>query len=511
MIDYKFFIPSAGLGSRLGNLTSNLNKTLLTIGRKPVLSHIIDKVDKDIEIVICVGYQSDIIKQYLSHAYANRKITIVDVDPFEGSDSSLSYTIRCAKEHLQCPFIFCSNDTLISEEFNIPITDYICYDKISNSNDYRTCEVKSDKLVKLFDKNVDEQTENVYIGLCGINNYKKFWECLDSQNSKIGESDYFIKNPLNVVAYRKTWFDTGNIQQLTQTKKKFDQNDGIYILEKTDEAIWFVGDTVIKYHKDPKFISDRIDRIQYVKDYVPEILKGTTNMFSYKKIDGSTFTHNLRHDLFRSFLQKLKKFWQYTELNKEDSKKFKANCLKFYKDKTYDRVKQFTLNDTTDNINGEPYKDIFTILDNVDWSWLSDGMPVRFHGDLHFENVIVTKDDFKFIDWRQDFAGNKEYGDVYYDLAKIKHGLIVSHEIVDKNLFEVSDDMKSFDINRKHILIEFEKIFDDFVEYELNLNLRKVNILTSLIYLNVAVLHHYPYNNFLFCLGKTMLSKLENL
>ena len=41
------------------------------------------------------------------------------------------------------------------------------------------------------------------------------------------------------------------------------------------------------------------------------------------------------------------------------------------------------------------------------------------------------------IDWRQDFAGNIQLGDMYYDFAKLSHNLVVNHEIIDRNLFTV--------------------------------------------------------------------------
>jgi hypothetical protein len=37
-------------------------------------------------------------------------------------------------------------------------------------------------------------------------------------------------------------------------------------------------------------------------------------------------------------------------------------------------------------------------------------------------------------------------------------------------------------------------------------DLKQVNILTAMIYLNVAALHHHPYSDLLYYLGKTMLS-----
>ena len=45
-----------------------------------------------------------------------------------------------------------------------------------------------------------------------------------------------------------------------------------------------------------------------------------------------------------------------------------------------------------------------------------------------------------------------------------------------------------------------------------NADLNKVKLLTSIIWLNMAPLHEYPFNNFLFTFGKYNLYKnLKNL
>ena len=41
-------------------------------------------------------------------------------------------------------------------------------------------------------------------------------------------------------------------------------------------------------------------------------------------------------------------------------------------------------------------------------------------------------------------------------------------------------------------------------------NLKKVKVLTALIYLNIAALHHYPYSLLLYGLGKKMLKEELN-
>jgi hypothetical protein len=155
-----------------------------------------------------------------------------------------------------------------------------------------------------------------------------------------------------------------------------------------------------------------------------------------------------------------------------------------------------------------------SLLNGIDWGWLADGLPGRFHGDFHFENILwnETAQHFTFLDWRQDFGDDLSTGDIYYDFAKLLHGLIVSHEIIAKDSYSVDwqADAINYDFQRKQILIECESRFGDWLEIE-GYDKKKVLVLTALIFLNIAALHHYPYSLLLFALGKAMLNReLEN-
>ena len=85
MHNYKVFIPCAGTGSRLGEFTDNINKALLSVGNKPVISHIVEKFSEDAEIVIALGYKGNYIRQFLTLAYPRRNFTFVDIDVYEGT------------------------------------------------------------------------------------------------------------------------------------------------------------------------------------------------------------------------------------------------------------------------------------------------------------------------------------------------------------------------------------------------------------------------------------------
>ena len=76
-------------------------------------------------------------------------------------------------------------------------------------------------------------------------------------------------------------------------------------------------------------------------------------------------------------------------------------------------------------------------------------------------------------------------------------------------LIDANDNIINTDIYRSQLHVEIESLFYKFLEKE-NYDVYKVKILTALIYLNVAVLHHYPYSKFLFFFGKYMLNNILN-
>ena len=88
------------------------------------------------------------------------------------------------------------------------------------------------------------------------------------------------------------------------------------------------------------------------------------------------------------------------------------------------------------------------------------------------------------------------------------HGLIVNHGIVVKNQYNASwrDGEIKFEIQRKQSLAECERRLNTWMQ-ENNYDSKKVKILTALIYLNIAALHHYPYSLLLYGLGKKMLKE----
>lgn len=522
---YKVIIPTAGLGTRLGNISNNINKSLVTITGKPVISHIIEKFPLHVPIVIALGYKGELIKEFLELAYPERTFEFADVDKYEGEGSGLGYSLLMCSDFLQCPFVFCSCDTIVEEQIPNPDSNWIGYSGITeNLNHYRTIKLIQNEIIDILEKGVSTDNDVLfpYIGLAGINNYKLFWESMsrgfDNQEYLIGEV-YGLRGMLadKMQAFKFSWHDTGNLNALIETRKRFFKEGEPNVLEKDGEAIWFINDNVIKFSIDEDFIKSRVIRSKILKGYVPKVINNTKHMYSYTEIKGKVLSEVINLPLFHDFLQYSKQFWKVSAATEYDEEQFFSACKVFYKDKTLKRINQyFEKHGKTDGeefINGYTITTINNLLDQIDWEYLSNGLAGRYHGDFHFENIVLSENNrFWLLDWRQDFGGLFEIGDIYYDLAKLNHGLIISHDLILKNQFNINinDNNISFDFNRKNILIECEKAFRKFIinnEYDL----KKVDILTALIFLNISPLHHVPYSHLLFYLGKYMLHKINNL
>ena len=320
----------------------------------------------------------------------------------------------------------------------------------------------------------------------------------------------------NFNSFKFTWYDTGNKKSLINAKEKLKSEHQPNILEKEDEAIWFANNKTIKFSTDTSFIKDRVARTNSLDFYVPKVIDSSDNFYTYDFIEGEVFSKKVTGKKFEYLLSWLDDFWKPVDLNDEDRDEFITKCRDFYEHKTIDRIQlyydKFHNKDVDEIINDNKLPLLIDVLDRLDWNWISDGEPTRFHGDLHFENILINKTNdglpFSMLDWRQNFGGEYDYGDIYYDLAKLYHGLIISHDFINKNFYHYSRELNTvyYDFHRKNTNIECENMLQTYVE-DNNLDWKKVKVITALIFLNIAGLHHYPYCHLLYYLGRTMLTE----
>jgi hypothetical protein len=517
---YRVCIPTAGLGSRLNEVTRNLNKALVSVSNRPAITHIVELLPVDVEIVVPLGHKGELVREYLEFAHPDRSFIFATIVPYSGSGSGLGTTLLQVQHHLREPFVFSACDSITNDRLPEPNHNWVGYGEHSDTNSYRTIGIKDGLVEDIFEKSHQSSGGTYpYCGIAGVRDVQYFWDAMNDGGEKVieqGES-YGLKALVNLglIPHKIEWFDTGTKADLARTRallaKKGPEPN---VLEKADEAIWFIGDRVIKYSNDTEFIRRRVARAMQLNGFVPQMESSSTHMFSYKMVEGQVLSSVVDTDIFVQLLDYAKKFWSQDNTETADSGRFQEICREFYQEKTIERVTLFFKNsqliDNGQTINGMKYFPIGELLDLVDWSWLADGNPVRFHGDFHFENIIYDMKTCKFtlIDWRQDFGGSLTAGDQYYDLAKLLHGLIVSHKAVvhDKYHIKWDTDRIEFSLDREKVLKDCESLLLIWMGMN-GIDSKKVYTLTSLIFLNIAPLHHFPYSHFLYALGKSMLQK----
>ncbi len=324
------------------------------------------------------------------------------------------------------------------------------------------------------------------------------------KNHQIGLDAYFVEY----------WYDIGNIDQLRIAKRKL---GGFLNLDKPNEAVYFVDSKVIKFSADPKFISNRVKRAKILQGYVPKITVRKENFYVYNYIPGQLLSKTIdaSEDLRRFLNWAEGSIWKKVNLSPTDQSDFENTCFKFYYEKTLDRLNlfynRFDFTERNQTINGVKVLPLSKLVNEINWSSLKQGIPVLFHGDLHFENIVKTDSSFTLLDWRQDFGGHIMYGDIYYDLAKLLHGFIINHKVIKDEHFSIQSNDEhtevQFDFYRKYNSLICEDILKEFVIAH-GYSWEKVLTITALIFINIAGLHHHPYSHLLYHLGKQSLGNL---
>jgi choline kinase len=519
----KILITCSGVGSRMGNYTKYTNKTLIKVGDKYIIDYIIDLFTNiiNVEFVVTLGYYGNFVKEYLLLAYPNHNFNFVNVDKYEGEGSSQGYSLLQARKLLQEPFIFIACDVIIKDKLfpndNYTITKNKMYvSKKEDTTHYSSIKCSNNFITSFHDK-CELNTDFVYTGITEIFDYDIFWNYLEKlynknkNNKTIGDIDVY-KIMLNFKQFYfkevNYWYDGGNIDIFG---KKIHKNKNFNVLTKVDESITFLEDKVIKHFYNSEKNKKRVYRAKYFKNISPIIIDKGNNFFSMEKINSKPSSEYYDQNMIEKILKWAKKNIWFPLQKTED---FKETVYKFYYEKTVKRIqKARELKIAEYNIiNNINIGSIDTLLENVNFKKMSNAEPVVFHGDFILENILLdpkNKGEFLLIDWREDFGGDVDKGDIYYDLAKLKHNIYINHHNLEKNLFKLININNSscfIDVKCNFILIDQIKSFEKFVTNN-NLDNHKINILMSLIWINMAPLHDYPLNNFLFNFGKYNLYK----
>lgn len=520
---YKVCILAAGITKRVGDVADFVNKAIIPVNNRGVISYLIEKFPPEVEIVVAVGHRKESLKEYLRFAYPERTFTFVDIERYVGEWTGPATTLLECRDHLQCPFVICTADTIVLERIPAPTENWFGISPIpswASAKQYCTVRLDGTRIERIDDK-VGTDNTHAFIGIAAVKDYQGFFLALQTrEHTVMGERQLsaafqeLLSGP-GLAIRTFTWFDTGSINGFREANEHFTPK-GAFDFSKSDEFLYFVNGRVLKFFADQKVTQNRIVRADILAGLCPEITGKGKNFYAYKFIPGQVIYDNLSPTIVRAFYEWAhQKVWTPKSLTIEEQTEFEVACRKFYKDKTLERIKKFYektgLPDRTVNVNGEKVAPLAELLERLNWEKVYDGKPGRMHGDLHFDNTIVkegTTDEFVLLDWRQDFAGLLTHGDVYYDLGKIYGGTILSYKDIKQNKFSIEQEGENvvIDTYETSALRAAREEFERFARAH-GYDLVKIRQITALIFLNMAPLHNAPFDRFLYYLGRRELQR----
>lgn len=516
-------ILAAGTGSRLGNLSKNCHKSLLPIKNKAILTNIIDKFDKNHEIYIAVGHLKEQVIEYVNLYHSDRNIKFINIDKYTGKGSGPAYSLNCCKKELQRPFYFCVSDFYTNESIqNLTFStkNWISAYDTNMSELYATIEMENGKIINMKNKS-PEGYSKAFTGIFYMYDYELFWKEFDKYVDENYEIIDIFKNiKLFNFSIREFLLDDMGTSDLYFKLIEKYEGKNLHLHKIKYEHKYLLNDIFIKSGTEDK-IENLFKRGYYLNELIPNLLFKGKHFFTYKYEKGTTLYEKNNYNVYCNFID-------WFELNIVKSVKsnidLKTPSLNFYKNKTYNRLNliksshYFEELNSKKMINGVSVKTIDEYLNKIDWDNLTDILPItHFHGDLQFDNIIyndnneTNENKFKYIDWREDFGGNVEYGDLYYDISKLYGGILLNYmKMKNRENYSFIDSGDSITLT-SYCDDKLQNVLTNKFLPMLNRNnliFNKVKLITALIYLNMCPLHINEFDKFLFLKSKLLFSEV---
>ena len=232
MSKYTAVIPVAGSGTRLRPHTYTYPKVLLTVGDKPILGHIIDRLIAAgiTDMCFVIGYLGEKVKEYVSKEYSKRinaKFVIQE------EQKGLGHAIWLTSECVSGPLLIILGDTIIDADIKKFIDSKVALIGVREVDDpkrFGVVSLKGDFVIDMIEKPNNPPTNLAIAGIYSFPDSSQLYRSLDDlikfDRKTLGEYQLtdamriMIKNGYRIKAVRiDGWYDCGKPQTLLLTNE----------------------------------------------------------------------------------------------------------------------------------------------------------------------------------------------------------------------------------------------------------------------------------------------------
>lgn len=425
-----FVVLAAGRGSRLGRIGDAIPKCLLPLDDRAVLSHQLSLAPRDARKIVVTGYRSAQVREYLYLAHPGEEITVIEEENWgRGPGASLLEARNVVGDDdmifVACDTLWTADASLWHDEGSWVATAPLP----AGTPAARWCRIVPDAHNELVEAIYDKRPDVVPDAQCWTalakierGDLRVFWEGLLNADNHAGELqlsaglEEVVQRGPGLGVHEIDWLDVGDERAFRRAAATLGGYDAL----KPDQITYVLPRRVVKFHTNRNKVEWRVTRSKLIGDAVPtttDSFNGT--MCAYDYVEGAPVYDELEFSVYSTIAPLLdwwtEMFWS-TRFTERAPNFFDASD-KFYRGKTFERVS--SLDPALRSI-------ALDAITRVDWDDLVDGVvPGVFHGDFTFANVILRHEPeyrFKAIDWREDYAGVVDWGDLRYDLGKLLAG-----------------------------------------------------------------------------------------
>lgn len=481
--------------------------------------------------IICYEKAEEVHRRLAN--YKNNQIHIRDLQLLGDLGHTIYYGLNDLHESVVINFA----DTIVLDNIYDNDTDCFFYSEDYFSPTWTFFTMKDGMIDTLFDKLSSNQADyskgQLFVGVFQLKDVRLFKKCLEKAfeecNKEISSfyralQLYSTINPLTAVP-TSNWFDIGHVDKYYNSKLEvkarefnhitIDKDRGI-LRKSSDDKEKFVGEIkwYLKLPADIEYVRPRI--FDYSTSYINPYV--SMEYYAYHTVHElflyGDLTYNQWVDIFNRIRFICEDFKRYTVKDEnicsalEDMYLIKT-LQRLERLKLDERFRPFFENIIT--VNGVKYRSlnyICDILKEVIPKMLYDVETFTIiHGDLCFANMMVDSNFsfIKVIDPRGKFGTYDIYGDPRYELAKLFHSVDGKYDFIIKDLFVVEYDLNErficYQISDRKREFDLYKVFAGVFKKEIGDNLKKIELIESLLFLSMLPLHEESIEHQMVMLG----------